>query len=259
MATGSSDGGVGRAAVVTGAGSGIGRATAVQLAARGLHVIAVGRTEATLTATCDAIADAGGDADAVVADVGDAAAPDALVAALGERSVAALVHAAGHHVHQSFVDTTPEAFDQQVAVNLRGPFFLTQALVGRFADGAGVVFVGSITSERARDRHIAYASTKAALLGLTKHLAAELAPTVRVNCVSPGATATAMLSAYVDASTAGLSEEEQRRRRITDKARLLLGRVADPAEVAATIVHLAVDATAVTGVDVAVDVGYKAS
>jgi 3-oxoacyl-[acyl-carrier protein] reductase len=247
------------AAIVTGAGSGIGRATAVVLGQRGLHVVAVGRTEATLAATCDAARSDGGSAEAVVADVGDDAAVPALIGALGDRPVGVLVHAAAHHEHQTFAETTPDAFDRQVAVNLRGPFFLTQALVPRFADGAGVVFVGSITSERARDRHIAYAATKAALLGLTKHLAAELAPTVRVNCVSPGATATAMLSAYVDASTADLSEEEQRRRRIADKARLLLGRVADPSEVAATIVHLALDASAVTGVDVAVDVGYKAS
>ncbi|MDY7105079.1 MAG: SDR family oxidoreductase [Actinomycetota bacterium] len=259
MADNVEDGGAAPAAIVTGAGSGIGRATAVELGRRGLHVVAVGRTRETLDATCDAVRGDGGSAEAVTADVGADDTPAAVVAALGDRRVGALVHAAAHHDHQTFVDTTPVAFDRQVAVNLRGPFFLTQALVPRFADGAGVVFVGSITSERARDHHIAYAATKAALLGLTTHLAAELAPGVRVNCVSPGATATAMLNAYVDASTAGLSEDEQRRRRITDKARLLLGRVADPSEVAATIVHLALDATAVTGVDVAVDVGYKAS
>jgi NAD(P)-dependent dehydrogenase (short-subunit alcohol dehydrogenase family) len=245
--------------LVTGAGTGIGAATARQLARRGLHIIAVGRTMATLEATCQAIADEGGSAQAVAADVGVVGAVAAIVAAVGERSVIAVVHSAGHHVPQRFVETTRQDFDDQIAVNLTGPFFLTQALVPRLADGAGIVFVGSITAERARDRHIAYAATKAALLGLTKHLAAELAPRVRVNCVSPGATQTAMLSAYMRESTRGLTDDEQRRIRIADKSRILLNRIAQPDEVAATIVHLALDATAVTGIDVAVDVGYKAS
>ena len=82
---------------------------------------------------------------------------------------------------------------------------------------------------------------------------------MRVNCVSPGATRTAMLEAYVTESTRDLSDEDKRRLRIADKSRIMLNRVAEPAEVAATIVHLALDATAVTGVDIAVDVGYKAS
>jgi NAD(P)-dependent dehydrogenase (short-subunit alcohol dehydrogenase family) len=195
----------------------------------------------------------------VTADVG---APDdlaRLVSVVDDRGVRAVVHSAGNHIPKTFLNTTREDFDAHVAVNLAGPFFLTQALVPRLVDGAGVVFVSSITAERARDRHVAYAATKAGLLGLTIHLAAELAPRVRVNCVSPGATRTAMLSTYVNESTRGLSDEEQRRVRIADKSRILLRRVAEPAEVATTIVHLALDATAVTGVDVAVDAGYKAS
>jgi 3-oxoacyl-[acyl-carrier protein] reductase len=80
-----------------------------------------------------------------------------------------------------------------------------------------------------------------------------------VNCVSPGATRTGLLGAYVTASTHGLSDEQRHRVRIADASRMLLGRIAEPAEVAATIVHLALDATAVTGTEVAVDVGYAAS
>jgi NAD(P)-dependent dehydrogenase (short-subunit alcohol dehydrogenase family) len=246
-------------AVVTGAGSGIGQATAELLAGRDLHVIAVGRTAATLEETCRAIVERGGTAEFVVADVG---APDDLrgvASSVGDRRVQAVVHSAGSHIPQTFLETTRPDFDDQVAVNLAGPFFLTQALAPLLVEGAGIVFVSSITAERARDRHIAYAATKAALLGLTVHLAAELAPHVRVNCVSPGATRTAMLDAYVSESTRHLSDDEKRRVRIADRSRILLNRVAEPAEVAATIVHLALDATAVTGVDVAVDVGYKAS
>jgi 3-oxoacyl-[acyl-carrier protein] reductase len=246
-------------AVVTGAGTGIGRASAEQLAARGLHAVVIGRTSETLDQACTAIVDAGGTAEPLIADVGAPADVERAVAAIGSRPVAVLVHSAGNHVPKSFRDTTRSDFDQQVAVNLAGPFFLTQGLADRFVDGAGVVFVSSITAERARSLHAAYAASKAGLLALTKHLAAELAPTVRVNCVSPGATATAMLQAYVHASTKDLDERGQRDARIADRGRIALRRVATPDEVAATIVHLALDATAVTGVDVAVDVGYKAT
>src|SRR5919202_2878007 len=74
-----------------------------------------------------------------------------------------------------------------------GRSWLTRALLPAFGDGSSVVFVGSIAAFRGRDRHAAYAATKAGLLGLTVNLAAELAPRVRVNCVCVGATRTPML------------------------------------------------------------------
>jgi NAD(P)-dependent dehydrogenase (short-subunit alcohol dehydrogenase family) len=246
-------------AVVTGAGTGIGRATASLLAERGLHVVLVGRTAATLEESGAAVVARGGTAETVVADVGSAAGLDRVVGAVGARPVGALVHAAGQHDPVPFVDTTRAQFDRAIAVNLTAPFFLTQALVPGLVTGAGVVFVGSITATRARSLHTAYAAGKAGLIALTKHLAAELAPAVRVNLVSPGATATAMLQAYVDAAEERLDERGRRDARAADRSRILLRRIATPEEVAATIVHLALDATAVTGVDVPVDVGYTAT
>lgn len=246
-------------AVVTGGGTGIGRSCAVMLGARGLHVVIAGRTASTLEEARQAVIAAGGTAECVVADVGSASDVQRVVAAVGERPVQVLIHSAGSHISKTFTETTPDDYDEQVRVNLTGPFFLTQALVPRFTDGAGVVFVGSITAERARSLHTAYAMTKAGLLGLTKHLAAELAPTVRVNCVSPGGTATAMLQHYVEEAAKRQTEQEAKATRAADRSRILLRRVAQPDEVAVSIVHLALDATAVTGVDLAVDVGYKAS
>jgi NAD(P)-dependent dehydrogenase (short-subunit alcohol dehydrogenase family) len=248
-------------AVITGAGTGIGRATAELLATRGFHVMLVGRTEWTLTETVNAITAAGGSAEYVVADVGEAQAVDRVIDALVGRPVHVVVHAAGQHLPKTFADTTREDFQSQVDVNLTGPFFLTQAIAPHMLPDGSVVFISSTVAERARDLHTAYAASKAALIALTKHLAAELGPSIRVNCVSPGATATAMLMAYVEASSRRLSDEEREatRQNSGNRSRLLLGRVATPEEVAATVVHLAVDATAVTGIDVAVDGGYRAS
>ena len=222
-------------------------------------MLCVGRTAKTLDEVVTTIAAAGGTAEAVEADCSTAAGVATIAAAVGDRPVAVLIHAAGRDLAQGFADTTQADLDALLAVNLGAPFFLTQALLPNLADGAGVVFVGSVSATAGRNRHAAYGASKAALIGLVANLAVELAPKIRVNCVSPGATRTGMLAEFVAESTKGLSDDEQRRLRTSDRARILLGRIAEPAEVAASIVHLAVDATAVTGVDLPVDVGYTIS
>jgi NAD(P)-dependent dehydrogenase (short-subunit alcohol dehydrogenase family) len=247
------------AAIVTGAGSGIGRACAELLAGRGMHVICAGRTAETLKQTLAAVRAAGGDGEAVAADCATVEGVAEVTAAATNRSVATVVHAAGADLAKAFSATTADDFDRLIDVNVRAPFFLTQALLPVLADGAGLVFVGSISAVRGRDRHSAYGAAKAALIGLTANLAVELAPRIRVNCVSPGATRTGMLRDYIKQSTSGIPPDELERLQVADQARMPLRRVAEPAEVAASIVHLAVDATAVTGIDLAVDVGYSAS
>jgi NAD(P)-dependent dehydrogenase (short-subunit alcohol dehydrogenase family) len=255
---GGAEGGV---AVVTGGGSGIGRSCVEQLAGRGLHVFAVGRTAATLDEVRAAVAAVGGDVEGVVADCSTQGGRRAVLDAVTQsgRPVVALIHAAGADLVSAFVDTTSEQFDALIDINVRAPFFLTQVLVPHLADGAGVVFLGSVSATRARPRHSAYATSKAALIGLTANLAVDLAPSVRVNCVSPGATRTGMLRAFVKESARGLDDGERERQLIADLARMPLGRVAEPQEVATVCVHLALDATAVTGIDVPVDVGYAAT
>jgi 3-oxoacyl-[acyl-carrier protein] reductase len=248
-------------AVITGGGSGIGRGCVELLAARGIDVIAVGRTATTLDDTVGAVTAEGGSARAVVADCATSAGRELVadtVASAGQPLVA-LIHAAGADLVAAFTDTTAEQLDALLDINVRAPFLLTQQLVPHFADGAGVVFVGSISATRARPRHAAYGTSKAALIGLTANLAVDLAPAVRVNCVSPGATRTGMLRAFVKESARGLSDDERAGRLVADMARMPLGRVAEPGEVASTCVHLALDATAVTGVDLPVDVGYAAT
>lgn len=246
-------------AVVVGGGSGIGAATAMRLARRGLCVIITGRTHESLSRTAGSIRAAGGRVEVVVSDCGASDGRAALIDALGDRPVRAYVQAAGQDRIRTFATTTVADFDQLVATNLAAPFFLSQLLLTRFSEQASITFVGSVSAQHGLPRHALYGATKAALRGLTVNLASELAPAVRVNCVSPGGTDTPMLADFVERSREGLTDKEIRRQHVASSARMLLGRVANPDEVAATIEHVALDATAMTGVDVPVDVGYTAS
>ena len=242
-------------AVVTGAGSGIGRAAALSLAARGLDVVCAGRRPGPLQETAGQV---GGGARVVAADVSTDEGVSAIAEVVGGAPVAALVHSAAIEGIVSLADTTRPVFDKLVAVNLAGPFFLTRELRPVLADGSGVVFVGSVSALHGRSRHAAYAATKAALLGLTTSLAAELAPRVRVNCVAPGATDTPMMAEAVTAYYGSMDAEEAQRTGTAEMTRVLLGRVAAPAELAAAIVHLALDASYSTGSVVTVDGGFSA-
>jgi NAD(P)-dependent dehydrogenase (short-subunit alcohol dehydrogenase family) len=242
-----------RLAVVTGAGSGVGRATAAVLARRELEVICVGRRRDPLVETTELI----GNGTVVAADVSTAAGVAAVAEAVGGRRVATVVNAAAIEGLVSLADTDRDTFDALVATNLGGPFFLTQALASSIEGGGSVIFVSSVAAVRGRVRHSAYAATKAGLLGLTVNLAAELAPRVRVNCVALGAVQTPMFEEAVTTFLATTSPEEAEAILAPDRPRLLLG-VAQPDQVAATIVHLALDASFCTGSVVYADGGYTA-
>jgi NAD(P)-dependent dehydrogenase (short-subunit alcohol dehydrogenase family) len=241
-----------RLAVVTGAGSGVGRATAAALAARGLHVVCVGRRVEPLRETVDLI----GDAQAVSADVATEEGVASVRAAVGSGAVATVVHAAGIEGLVTMEDTDRATFSALVATNLGGPFFLTQALLPAL-DGGSVVFVGSVAAVRGRDHHAAYGATKAALLGLTVNLAAELAPGVRVNCICLGAIRTPMFAQAVADYTAAVGEARANATLEVERPRMLLG-VAEPELVARSIVHLALDAGFTTGSVLFADGGYTA-
>ncbi len=246
-------------AVVTGAGTGIGAAVARRLARRRLHVICVGRRHGPLEDVVAAVAAEGGSAEVVAADCGTAAGIATVTDAVGARAVTALVHAAGGGLPAPFASTSWDDLSTALSTNLYGPFFLTQGLLDRLTPGAGIVFVGSVSAVRGRSRSVAYGASKAALIGLTRNLAVELGAGARVNCVSPGPVDTDMLERFNEASTAGLSERRLDVLAAHDRTRIVLGRIATPDEVAVTIEHLALDATAMTGVDVPVDVGYTGS
>ncbi|MGI5237821.1 SDR family NAD(P)-dependent oxidoreductase [Dactylosporangium sp. CA-139066] len=191
-----------RTAIVTGASSGIGQSTAVQLARRGTGVILTYHgNQAGARDTVAAIEKDGGTAVALPLDVGDSAAFPAFRASVaaalrdtwGRDRFDFLVNNAGFGHMSLFQDTTEEAFDTLMRVLLKGPYFLTQTLLPLLADGGAIV---NTTSSSARHSGLepgysAYGAMKGGLVVLTRYLAKELGPRgIRVNSVSPGTTRT---------------------------------------------------------------------
>ncbi|HWM01909.1 MAG TPA: SDR family oxidoreductase [Actinophytocola sp.] len=184
-------------AVVTGGGTGIGRATAVALAKAGAHVVVnYSRSADDAAATVDELSALGREAVAERADVGDAEQVRALAQRVRTRfgRVDVLVNNAAtteRVSHEDLDGLTDEAFAHVLDVNVLGPFRLARAFAAdlRAARGA-VVNIASIAGYRAGGSSIAYGVSKAALLQLTRNLAVALAPEVRVNAVAPGTVAT---------------------------------------------------------------------
>jgi NAD(P)-dependent dehydrogenase (short-subunit alcohol dehydrogenase family) len=238
--------------LVTGAGSGIGAATAAALAARGDVVVCVDVDEAAARRTT-----AGLDrAEAVALDVRDEAGWDATVDGVLERHgrLDVAVACAGIQVTEPAHQLALRDFERVLGVNLTGTF-LTCRAAGRamLAAGGGgrLVLVGSVNSSVALPGQAAYAASKGGVLLLGRALAVDWAPHgITVNVVGPGVTATAMNAAF-------LADPAQSEPLL---ARIPLQRPATPAEVAAVIAFVASDAASyMTGAYVPVDGGWLAS
>ncbi len=244
--------------VLATARSGIGAAVARHLADRGLTVLGVGRRATAIEQVRTEIHAAGGTFEPVLADLATDAGIARVTTAVAGRPVAALIHAAGIDHVRDVAETTRPELDALWNINVSAPFLLTQALLDRLADGAGIVFIGSTAAVRGIDRHAPYGASKAALLGLTVNLAVDLAPRVRVNCVSPGGTRTPMTADYVAAYRQGSDPERINRELTVESGRMLLGGLAAPADVAITVGHIALDATTMTGAVTYTDGGFTA-
>ncbi|HZU63578.1 MAG TPA: SDR family oxidoreductase, partial [Novosphingobium sp.] len=171
------------------------RAVALRLAADGARVaVNYRRDTAAAQAVVDEIRAAGGSAFALQADVGDLAAIAALFAgfdAAEPDGLDILVNNAGIGSMATLAETEEEAYDRQMQVNAKGPFFVTRAALPRLRTGGRIVNVSSMVAQVAYPSCIAYAMSKAAINHFTRSLAAELGPRgITVNAVTPGATIT---------------------------------------------------------------------
>ncbi|MDX1448145.1 MAG: SDR family NAD(P)-dependent oxidoreductase [Acidimicrobiia bacterium] len=239
----------GRRAVVIGAGSGIGRAGAIGLAAHGAHVTCADLDPEAAAAVADEIREAGAAADHASVDVADEASVDAL---LSDRGLDILVTTPAINVRKRLVDVTTDEFRRVVSLNLEGTFnVVTRA--GRLMAGQGggsIIVVSSIRSQVVEPGQGVYAATKAGVLQMIRALAAELgAQGVRANALAPGVVETPL--------TEQIKNEPDWYRAYAEKG--ALGRWAQPIEMAGPIVYLASDAASfVTGSLLAVDGGWLA-
>ena len=243
-----------KVAIVTGASSGIGRATAERLAAEGATVVAADRDAENLAATVDGITEAGGTAEARELDVADPDADRALVdeVAADHGRLDVLANVAGILRFAHAADHTRQDWDQMLAVNLSGPWFLMQAALPHLeATRGNVVNVASAAGLVGQAYTSAYCASKGGLVMLTRSLAIEYASRrVRINAVCPGQVNTNLLADFAFPEGAD--------QRLLDKLLPLL-RGSAPDEIATLIAYLASDeARYVTGVAWPIDGGQTA-
>jgi NAD(P)-dependent dehydrogenase (short-subunit alcohol dehydrogenase family) len=241
----------GKRALVTGGGSGIGRAVAQRFAAEGASVHVVGRTQAALDETAEAIRADGGEAATAALDVADAEAVAALFDGLDGLDV--LVNAAGI-VSTDTVENTPiEQWDEVFATNVRGVFLMSRhALPLLRESGGNIVNVASVAALVGIKNRAAYCASKGAVLALTRAMAVDhVGEGVRVNALCPGTTQTPWIDRLVT----------QQGERIEDlEARQPLGRLGTAEEMAEAALYLASPAAAfVTGTELVVDGGMTAA
>lgn len=247
-----------RTVLVTGAGSGIGRAVALAFASEGARLVVAGRRREPLDETVALIEAVGGKALAVTADVSEAAEIRAVVQAAVDHfgSLDVAVNNAGvFRGGAPLAELSEEDWHAQLGINLTGVFLALRAEIRQMrtqASGGAIVNIASTFG--AHTRHpgaAAYAATKAAVSVLTRGAALDhIGDGVRINAVSPGAVATTM-------SLNPGETEAQRAERMREA--VPLGRVSETAEIAAAVLYLASDAAAsVVGTDLVVDSGATA-
>jgi NAD(P)-dependent dehydrogenase (short-subunit alcohol dehydrogenase family) len=241
-------------AIITGASSGIGRATAIKFAREGARVALVARRADPLNEVAQAIRAQGGECQTIVADVTRESDIERIVsetvAAFGGIDI--LVNAAGIIANGNIENTTLRDWDYMFNVNVRGPFYLIQRAMPYLIERKGnVVNVSSVTGIRAFPNVLAYCASKAALDQLTHCIALEVASKgVRVNAVNPGVTVTMLHR------TGGMNDEAYAKFLEHSKTTHPLGRVGTAEEIAELICFLASPRAGwITGVSYAIDGG----
>ena len=241
----------GRAAVVTGAGGGIGGAIAQALAAYGAGIMAVDRNPDSAGSTADIITKTGSKAVSYGLDITDVAEIERMMAAaiaeFGRIDI--LVNSAGINIRKAIVDIREADWDPVLDVNLKGAVFCCQAAArGMIQQNKGkIINIASISSKLGHPDRCAYAASKGGLVQVTKVMATEWAGyNICVNAISPAAVDTPFIE--------GLKKNRERLDR--EKARIPLGRIASPDDIIGAAVFLASDASDfITGHNLVIDGG----
>lgn len=239
-----------KSAIVTGASRGIGRAVAQELAKRGYRVLVCYRKNSDGAAdVCHGIRAAGGVALPFQMDIADLSDCRRTVskAMMEFGRIDVLVNNAGIALSRLFTETDEAEYDRVFDVNMKGPFFLTRAAAKEMvaAGGGSIVNLSSMWGISGASGEVAYSASKAAVIGFTKALAKELAPShIRVNAVAPGVIDTDMNACYSEDTLRMLAEKTP------------LGRLGTPEEIASCVCFLAEDATFLTGQVLTADGGF---
>ena len=243
----------GRVAVVTGAGLGIGRGIAIGLAEAGADVVLAARTPADLEEVAEQVRARGRRALPVPTDVTDEAALGHLVAAttgeLGRLDI--LVNNAGGAMPRAAMDTSAGFMARTLHFNVTAPLLLTKLAARQMVDTTGsgaVVNISSRSASMTQTMFVAYGAAKAALDRMTRNIAAELAPRVRVNAIDVGGVATRSLDVV-------LTDDDLRRQFLAGTP---MGRAGEPEDIACAVLYLVSDASSwVTGKVFEVDGGTE--
>jgi len=232
----------GKVALVTGGSRGIGRSASLALAKRGAHVVInYVSNEAAAREVADVIQAAGGKAELLQFDVGNSEAAEKAIAEAAKRlgRLDVLVCSAGISIDGLLLRLKDEDFDRILSINVKGAVACARAAtkVMMRARTGRVIFLSSVVGEMGNAGQTAYSASKAALLGVTKSMARELASrSITVNAITPG---------FIDTDMTGALTDEQK---ASINSAIPLGRTGKPEEIAAAVVYLASDEAAyITG------------
>lgn len=240
----------GKVAVITGGNSGIGKATARLFVRQGAQVVVTGRRQDALDA---ALPEIGPGVVGVLGDVADLDHHERLAREVQRRFGGADIYVANAGVISlsPSADVTVDAYDRQFAVNTRGLFFGTQAMLPVMRDGGSIVLLGSLAARRVLESHAVYSGSKAAVLAFARSWAMELkARRIRVNVLSPGPVHTAIQAKL------GISDDDLPRLVAGMADMIPAGRFGDADEIARAALFLASDDSSfVNGIELPVDGG----